>query len=266
MTLAAAESDITVAERNVAIAGLRIHLAEAGAGPPIFVLHHSIGPLWTPFCTELAREMTVTAPDLPGYGQSECPTWARSPRTLAILCVQLFDMLELPAVNVVGLGFGGWVAAELVAMNQSRVASLVLVGAAGIRPTSGTIHDPIAAGFSDYVALGFHERESFFRLFGDPVSDELWDLWDRSREMTCRLTWKPWMFNDELPYCLRAVRTPTLLVWGTSDRIVPRDCAERYLEVLEQARLRLVDESGHNVDLEHPAVLAQLVIDHVQGL
>src|SRR5690348_10747749 len=72
--------------RTVEVAGLTIRTSERGTGsPPFVVLHHSTGPLWTPFHDALAESGAVLAPDLPGYGRSERPDDARSPRDLGIL-------------------------------------------------------------------------------------------------------------------------------------------------------------------------------------
>src|SRR4051812_21084792 len=81
--------------RDVEVAGLRVHTSERGTGrPPFVVLHHSTGPLWTPFHEALAADRAVVAPDLPGYGRSERPDDARSPRDLGILALRALDELE----------------------------------------------------------------------------------------------------------------------------------------------------------------------------
>ena len=66
--------------RVVPVGGGEIAVDESGAGPGLLVLHHEIGsPGWTEFYDELARGRTVAVPDLPGYGRSTRPEWARSP-------------------------------------------------------------------------------------------------------------------------------------------------------------------------------------------
>jgi pimeloyl-ACP methyl ester carboxylesterase len=253
--------------RAVVVAGLRLHTSERGTGrPPFVVLHHSTGPLWTPFCDALAAQRAVIAPDLPGFGRSERPDDARSPRDLAILWLRALDELEPAPVHLVGLGLGGWVAAEIATMAPRRLASLTLVGAAGIRPRDGFIHDPMMSSWTDYARLGFHDEERFETVIGSEPSDELLTLWDHSREMTARITWKPWMWSLQLPSLLRGVATPSLVVWGRHDRIVPVDCAHQYTQLLADARLEIVDAAGHTVDLEQPELLARLIGDFVASI
>jgi pimeloyl-ACP methyl ester carboxylesterase len=77
--------------------------------------------------------------------------------------------------------------------------------------------------------------------------------------MTFRIAWKPYMYSPTLPHLLGAVATPTLVIWGARDQIVPRECGERYVKSLADARLEIVESAGHFVDMEKPDELASLV-------
>jgi len=247
-------------ERDVDLAGLTVHVVQRGTGPTILVLHHSTGPMWTPFHDALADHFTVIAPDVPGYGRSERPDTARHPSHLAVLLHQCLDAMGHDQVHVAGLGFGGWLAAEMAAMHQGRFATMTLVGAAGIKPREGFIHDPMTESWTDYSRQCFRDDAAFIAHFGRHPPQEIIDLWDYSREMTARVTWKPWMWSLQLPTLLRAVTTPSLLVWGTEDRIVPLDCAEQYAALLANSQIEVVDNAGHVVDLEQPDRLAELIV------
>ena len=225
----------------------------------------------------------MTVPDLPGHGQSERPDWAREPRDVAVLMQQLLDRLDLDGVTLVGLGFGGFVAAEMATLNHRRLSSLVLVGAAGIKPREGEIVDQMLIGHAEYVKLGFRDEASFEQYFlteaeevedtkdtedtesteeAKVVAPEMRDIWDFSRIMTARITWSPYMHSRRLPHLLAGVQTPTLLVWGEHDRIVPVDCARQYERALPDARLEIVGDAGHAVDMEQPEALASLIAGH----
>jgi pimeloyl-ACP methyl ester carboxylesterase len=248
-------------DRTFDVGGLSIRVHESGNGSPFIVLHHSTGPFWTPFYDRLAESFTVMAPDLPGFGSSERPTDARSPRDLAIRCLQLLDQLDTGPVGLAGFGLGGWVAAEMATMNQRAFTSLALIGAAGIKPRNGYIYDPMMGSYTEYARLGFANDERFERTLGIEPAPQLVELWDYSREMTARVTWRPWMWSGQLPGLLRGVKTPSLVVWGDSDRIIPLDCGEQYAELIPNARLEIIEEAGHVVDIEQPDVLADLIAD-----
>lgn len=251
----------TRVDRTTKVAARQLRWTEAGVGEPLVILHHSTGPFWTPFHDRLAESFTVVAADMPGYGQSECPPEARSPRDLAIRLLQLLGRLSIGPVHLVGFGLGGWVAAEMATMSQQSLRSLVLVGAAGIKPRVGEIHDPMMASFTDYARLGFADDQQFEKTFGVEPAPELVQLWDYSREMTARITWRPWMWSGQLPAVLRGVQTPSLIVWGDNDRIVPLDCGDQYASLLPNARLTILEGVGHVPDVEQSELLAQLVSD-----
>ena len=166
-------------------------------------------------------------------------------------------------VSLVGLGFGGWIAAEMATMAPRAFRRLVLVGAMGIKPERGEIADQALVSYIDYVRRGFADQAAFDRIFGaDPPTPTL-SQWDLNREMTFRIAWKPYMYNPTLPHLLGGVATPALVVWGRDDRIVPLECGERYAKSLPRARLQIVDGAGHFVEMEKPDVLAALITQFV---
>lgn len=253
----------THTEETIAVAGLTLRLLRGGNGEPVVVLHHSTGnPGWIPFYERLSEHFSVTVPDMPGYGQSERPEWAREPRDLAILMLQALDRLDLSDVILVGFGLGGFIAAEAATMNRSRLKRLVLVGAAGLQPAEGEIMDQMLIDYEDYIKAGFRSDEAYAAVFGHAAAEELKQLWDFSREMTARITWKPYMFNRRLAPLLREVTTPTLLVWGSEDVVVPPVCGRQYREALPNARLEIIEGAGHLVEFEEPERLVALIREH----
>ena len=76
----------------------------------------------------------------------------------------LADALGRPLVaHCWGLGFGGWVAAEMAVMRPQRFAHLVLVGPAGLLPRDGYITDQMTIDHEDYVRAGFADEAAFER-------------------------------------------------------------------------------------------------------
>ncbi|MDH4077510.1 MAG: alpha/beta hydrolase, partial [Acidimicrobiia bacterium] len=248
-----------VADDKVQVAGLAVRYLRKGRGTPLLYVHDSLGNIgWLPVYDQLAQHFDVIVPDLAGYGGSDRPEWARSPRDLAILTWQFADQLGVGAVTggltVVGIGFGGFLAAEMASMRSPNLARLVLLGPVGIKPREGEIADQILRGCVRYGAAGFRDAASFRELFGsDAVPDDLYRLWDFSNEMTARVCWKPAMFSLELPHLLVGVEVPTLVVFGSDDHLVPLDVGRQYVERLPTARLEIVPDAGHWLDLEAPA-------------
>jgi pimeloyl-ACP methyl ester carboxylesterase len=255
-------TDTAWTTEDIQVAGVTLRLRKGGAGDPLLVLPHDIGSLERLlFCDALARRFTVYVPSHPGYDGSERPSWMRSVRDLAVTYQSLLATINVANVSLVGLGFGGWIAAEMATMSPQAFRRLVLVGAMGVKPVHGEILDQALVSYIDYVRAGFEDQGVFDRLFGAEPPTELLEQWDLNREMTFRIAWKPYMYNPTLPHLLGGVRAPALIVWGRGDKIVPLECGEAYARALPRSRLAVVPGSGHFVDMEQPEALARLIVE-----
>ena len=241
----------------------KISYLEGGDGPPLICLHHSWG---SPGALELhqllAEKFRVYVPDMPGWGGSERPLWARTVRDIAIMVNHFAQKVSGEPYNLIGLGFGGYVAAEIACMSEQSLARLVLVGATGIQPSEGEIMDQMMYSHRQYIEESFKDRDSYVSHIGEEPPQELRDLWDHSREMTARVTWKPYMFNQRLPYLLKNVGTPTLLIRGEHDKVSPEDIARQYSSSLANAESLVVKNAGHLVEIEQPETVQKIVAQH----
>jgi len=245
---------------DVRVAGTAVRVRRGGAGAPVVVLHHEIGSQEElPFYDELATRWSVYRPTHPGYDGSARPDWLRSVRDLAVVYQWLLAELGLEGVSLVGLGFGGWVAAEMAAMSPRALQRLVLVGAMGIKPRDGDILDQALLSYLDYVRAGFADPAMLEAVFGAEIPTEVLEHWDLNREMTFRLAWKPYLYDPSLPHLLGGVRAPALVVWGSHDRIVPVECGDAYVRALPRARLVRIEGAGHFVEMEKPRELARAI-------
>ena len=250
-------------EHRAGLGEVQLRLLRGGAkgrgGRPVLVLHHDIGtPDRLPFYDALADRFDVIVPNHPGFGTPERPGWLRHPRDLAALYQWLLADLGVERASLLGLGFGGWIAAEMATLAPRDFHRLVLVGAMGMKPPEGDIFDQAIVSYIDYANVGFHDEAAFARVYGEVSTDQL-VAWDLCREMCFRIAWKPYMYSQTLPHLLGGVRAPALVVWGEDDRIVPRSAGELYARALREARLETVAGAGHCVDMEQPEALARLV-------
>jgi len=240
-----------------AVAGIEIDVLSDGDGPRLTVLPRDTGRAgWTPLHKRLALHFQVIAPSLPGYDASGRPDWLRNVTDLAALIGMLDDTLEGGAGVWLGLGFGGWVAAELAAHSPARVTKLILHSPMGIKPPEGEIFDQFLIEAEDYARLGFSDQEAYDRQRTEEGEGRSARL-DRNREMTTRIAWKPAMFDLGLPHLLRGISIPSLVVWSSADAIVPRSCAEAYRDALGGHYAEI--PGGHMAEYEAPDALAALV-------
>ena len=99
-----------VAHRYVSVNGTRLHVAEAGEGPPVLLLHGwpQHWWVWRKVIPALASERRLICPDLRGFGWSDAPTGRYEIQELADDILALLDELELEQVDLIGHDWGGY--------------------------------------------------------------------------------------------------------------------------------------------------------------
>ena len=188
-------------ESKVEIAGVTLHLARAGSGRPVLVLHHDIGsPEQLDFYDALAsRLLTSSCRIIRATASRSGPQWLRSGvRDVAVMYQWLlFWISAVERPSLVGLGFGGWIAAEMAAMAPDRLHRLALVGAMGLKPPEGDILDQAIISYLDYARAGFHDQHG--------VRPHLRRCVDRSTgrglghlppRCASRIAWKLYMYSQ----------------------------------------------------------------------
>jgi len=250
-------------DEMVEVAETKLHLLRAGQGDPLLILHGAGGsPGWLQYQQALARRYQVYVPDHPGFGKSDRPEWIESVPDLACFYLWALEELGLSRVRVIGFSLGGWLAAEMAVMCSHIFDRMVLVGAAGVKPTRGEIADIFIRSPQEVTALMFHDPKQapeYEQLYGQEPTAEQQDMQARNREMAARVAWKPYMFDPRLPSLLRRLRLPTQIVWGKQDAIVPLNCAEVYQQSIRGAVLSIIDQCGHAPQLERPQEFLNVV-------
>ena len=189
------------------VSGAEHHVRRSGKGAAVLVLPHDIGTLdRLPFYDALAASHDVIVPDYAGWGRSPRQSWMRSVRDMAVQMRDCWTSSASERVTPVGLGFGGWVAAELATMSPRSVDKLVVVGAVrhqagrGLHPRSG---DHLLYRLSRRRSSTTRPRST--KHYGEVSADQL-EAWDIAREMCFRLAWKPYMYSQTLPHLLGVVK------------------------------------------------------------
>jgi pimeloyl-ACP methyl ester carboxylesterase len=113
-----------VEHRFVDLPNLRMHVAEAGEGDPVVLLHGwpQNWWAWRRLIPPLAERFRVVCPDLRGFGWSDAPTGGYEKETLADDILQLLDALELRRVRMIGHDVGGFVGFLTCLRAPERVA------------------------------------------------------------------------------------------------------------------------------------------------
>jgi pimeloyl-ACP methyl ester carboxylesterase len=246
------------------IAGTTIEVIERGRGRPILFLHPGIGiDPKAAVLDALAAAGRVIAPVHPGFGRSELPRGMNTVDDLAYFYLDVMAALALEDAIVVGVSFGGWIAAEIAIKTTRRMAKLVLADALGIK-----VGDRETRDIADIFAMT--EAEFQTRAWADPgrarVDYAAMDEADvvvvaRNREAMVRFGWSPYMHDPKLKGRLRRIDIPTLVLWGEKDGIVAPDYGRAYAAAISGAHFALIADAGHFPHLEQPQIFARRVLD-----
>ena len=245
----------TWTEEIIEVAGSRLQIAKGGNGEPLLILHDEMGHHGALRWHEtLAEGNTLHIPSHPGFGESPRMDWIMNMRDLAGWYLRALDELGLQGINVVGFSLGGWLAAEMATMCPQQFNKMVLVGAAGIKPSVGEIFDIFLVTSEEYLDEVCYDNAAvpeFATVRPAEPSPEQAEAWAVAREEACRLSWKPYMHYPGLPHLLgRLQDLPTLLVWGAQDGMVPVSAGEIYQQSIKGSRLEIIDNCGHRPEIE----------------
>jgi hypothetical protein len=257
-----------------------IEYVRRGEGPTVLVFHDAGGGYDEGAHVGGFLELEgfeVISPSRPGYLRTPL-SMGDTPTKQAEATAALLDSLSIPHVAVLGEGFGGSVACEFARLFPDRTTALVLVSAL----TAPLNASPVVSS-SDYAAMRFSRRPLAsslgvaydFTTTGTPEEKRAWVefiLGDTSQteyfqSLTDCLTppspRSTGLQNDLLqiaslsPSLLKAIHTPTLIVHGQKDKLVPFAQAETAASLLPQALFLPLPEAGHIVLLGSAARGAQ---------
>lgn len=257
---------------------LALEVLRRGEGPPILMIH-GINPVHprAPFVEMLARHGEVIAPSHPGFGTSDRPTDFDSMYDLVNLYHDVLDAIAAPGVSVIGLGFGGWLAAELAVAGARKIERLVLVDPVGIRISDRETRDIVHFFNTDPAELNrraWHDPanrpDGIYALgwqatISEAMTNDEMIALARNWDSLCLYGWKPHMYNPQLAFWLRRIAVPTLVLWGASDRIVTPDYGRAYARLIPHAVFRLIDAAGHHPELEQPRAFTDAVVPFLRG-
>jgi pimeloyl-ACP methyl ester carboxylesterase len=239
------------ATTKIPVRGCNIAVMRGGRGRPLLMLHGADeAGIWLPCMADLATRHDVIVPEHPGYGASDTPDWLDTIADLANFYLDFLDELGLTGVNLVGFDLGGWIAAELAVRDTRRIASLTLVGAAGIHVKGVDGVDPFLRTDEQRIRDLFHDPGCADDMVQRLKRPELEDVGLRNQTTTARLIWQPRGYDPHLHKWLHRIDLPTLLIWGANDRLYPQDYAFAYQRLIPGASVVIVPDCGHLPQVE----------------
>jgi pimeloyl-ACP methyl ester carboxylesterase len=273
-----------VEHRFVQAGEIRLHVAEAGDGDPVVLVHGwpQHWYCWRRVIPLLSADHRLLCPDLRGFGWSDAPRTSYAKRELADDLIAMLDALGLERVRLVGHDWGGFVAFLVALQAPERVSSLLALsivhpwaGRPGLKavprlpllayqpliaaPLLGPLlqrhpplHEAVFAAAGGRRLWSAQERDAFIETLREPARAEA-----TSRVYRTFLT-------QELPaiargtYAEERLTVPARLVVGRSDPVITAAGLGGWEAHADDMVIEFID-GGHFLPEEHPAAVADRI-------
>jgi pimeloyl-ACP methyl ester carboxylesterase len=245
---------VAFSEGFVEADGLRIRFMAAGQGAALVHLHGAGGMRLTPAHDLLSRRYRVIVFEMPGFGQSPENTRTRTMVELATAMGAAVAALGIEQFHLMGTSFGGKAALWLAARQPERVQTLILEAPAAIRPAGLKL----PSGTPEEIARRIYAHPE--RLGPLPVVDPA--VQAKTRALVERLRGPD--RDAELETAMRELATPTLVLFGTLDRVIPPDMGRCYKALLPNCHLVLVYDAGHAISTDRPEAFTAVTTDYIE--
>jgi pimeloyl-ACP methyl ester carboxylesterase len=251
--------------------GREVRWERWGTGPDVVFCHGTpwSSELWRSCAEALAPYFTVHLWDMPGYGRSsKHPDHRVSLDVQGELFADLVAHWELRSPRVVAHDYGGAVALRAHLLHGAPVASLALVDAVALAPWGSDYFRLVRENAEVFEALPSSIHEGALRAYiggasyvgvGSEAMDRLVEPWldgDGQAAFYRQVAQADQRYTDEIEPLYPQLDLPVLVVWGRDDTWIPVERAHRLQGLVPGARLRIIDEAGHLVQLDQPAALA----------
>ena len=268
---------IAIEIRTIDAEGIETSYLEAGSGETVLMLHGS-GPgvsalaNWQHNIPTLTQRFHVLAPDIVGFGTTERrEDIVYSLRTWTDHIWAFMDSRGIEKARVVGNSLGGRIALQMATDQPDRIAKMVLMGTPGVgmTPTEGLAalrayepsHEAMRALLRNYFAV-------------DPamITDDLVkiryeaSIADGAYEAYRAMFFDPRHAGSDLGITeneVRAIVTPTLLIHGREDKVVPLQVSLTMVGLLPNADLHVFSACGHWTQIERADEFSAVVADYL---
>lgn len=263
------------------IRGRRVNYVDIGSGerPPI-VFVHGLGGCWQNFIENIpraAQDRRAIALDLPGFAHSEMPREEITISGYARTVVELLRQIAVEGpVTLVGNSMGGFISAEIGIRYPEACNRILLCSAAGISTThlrrapvltaarmTGAVTDFVLARREQVVRRARLRHAILAYVVNHPtrLAPDLTLEIMRGAGSPGFLPALGALTDYDYSDRLDDLRCPTLLVWGSDDKIVPARDADEYERLIPNSRKVIFDDTGHLSMVERPQTFNDLMME-----
>ncbi len=265
-----------LSEKSMIVGDHKIVYLEGGKGEAVILLH-GFGDMkdsWVPFARKLTPHYRVIIPDLPGFGDSTKKMDGRYDISTQVARLHLFaSQLGVTRFHVAGNSMGGTIAGIYAADHPDIVLSLGLLDAGGVIDRE---QSAMTAEFNKGVnPLLVKKPEDFDRLlafmFVTPPS-----IPESVKKVVAQKAVESHDFNlkvfnelnlgNMLEVRFSDIKSPTLVMWGDTDRVFPVSSARVIESGIKGAKLLIIKNCGHLPMVEKPEESSGAYLDFIRSL
>lgn len=277
---------VSLTPRTTTLHGHTLSFVDSGSGPAVLFVHGLLGSHrnWAHLIDRLDDCHRVIVPDLFGHGASAKPEGDYSLGAHAGTLRDLLDRLGVDRVTLVGHSLGGGISMEFCYLFPERVERLVLVGSGGlgreVNPLLRSATLPGAEWVLPVIASGWllervHSVGRALSRAGWRPGSDLTAVWQGFTSLSDADSRRAFLATtravvdtggqsvsarDFLP---ELSGIPTLVVWGTRDRMIPAWHATMAHSAIPGCRVELFEGAGHFPHLDEPDRFAEVLRDFI---
>ena len=256
-------------EKTLQIDEHKIRYLESGDSKKTLVLIHGLGASaerWDQVIPLFADEFRVIVPDLIGFGYSDKPLVDYTPEFFSDFMGKFFDSSGITKPYLIGSSLGGQISAEFTASHPENVEKLVLVSPAGIMKQSTPALDA-------YIMAALYPNEqsakNAFQLMegsGGDIDQKIIDGFIKRMQLpNAKLAFMSTVLglknSDSITSKLQNISTPTLIIWGSNDPVIPINYADHFVSSIQDCRFFRMDGCGHTPYVQDPHTFASKVFE-----
>ncbi|MGE3537929.1 MAG: alpha/beta fold hydrolase [Candidatus Tectimicrobiota bacterium] len=242
-------------EKHIEVDGFDIRYRESSPSQPLGVVVILEGSTWSlsTLREALSQQYRVIALELPGCGTSPANTSSQSVPELARTVARATAQVVPPPYTLIGTSFAADVALWQTLQAPEQIEALVLIAPTALLPAASPLD------------MGLEERASW--LFAYPAQARHFTSLDpaivlKEQVLVQRLTGG--RHDAEAERRLSEITCPTLVLFGSADRLVAPEAGRLYRAQIPNSHLAFVYDAGHLIEAERPEALAQAVSDYVE--
>lgn len=224
----------------------------------------------------LAQHGTVVALDLPPFGRSEKSTrFTYSYRNLANIVIRLIEHLQLSNVILVGHSMGGQISLYVSRLRSDLIAKTVLLCSSGYlsRFNLPLIYSSYLPFFHLCIKNSIARKGVRYNLLNvvhdeDLIDEEMMQGYaapfydNRIFQALTRMIRD--REGDLTSHEIQQIKTPSLLIWGEEDRVVPIKIGHRLHNDLENSRFIAYEKTGHLLPEEKPQHVYENIMEFAE--